>query len=100
MQGGSANFTRPESYRMPYEGRLGYGCWFEYALARKLQDANPGFPVVDAKQQKHILRVVDRRELFVTEKMRPVTTAIHTNWGPTVLRSQRFAIMPGADDIV
>ena len=26
--------------------------------------------------------------------------ALHTGWGPTVLREQRFAVMPGSDDVV
>ena len=69
-------------------------------LVRKLQAYNPDVRVVEAMQQEHKLRVVDGRELFVKEKTCPVNVAIHTSWGPTVvLRSQRFAIMPGTDDV-
>ena len=69
-------------------------------LVRKLQAYNPDVHVVEAMQQEHKLRVVDGRELFVTEKTCPVHVAIHTSWGPTILRSQRFAVMPGTDDVV
>lgn len=69
-------------------------------LVRKLQAYNPDVRVVEAMQQEHKLRVVDGRELFVKEKTCPVNVAIHTSWGPTVLRSQRLAIMPGTDDVV
>ena len=69
-------------------------------LLKKLEDSNPTIPVVEAMQQEHKLRVVDGRELFVTEKTCQVDVAVHTGWGPKVVRSQRFAVMPGTDDVL
>lgn len=66
---------------------------------RKLQDANPGVPVVEDMQLDHNLRVIDGRELFVKEKTCSMTVAIHAGYGPTVLRQQRFATMTGTDDV-
>ena len=50
-------------------------------LLEKLEDSNPTIPVVEAMQQERKLRVVDGRELFVTEKTCQVDVAVHTGLG-------------------
>ena len=75
-------------------------CTITKCLLKKLEDSNPTIPVVEAMQQEHNLRVVDGRELFVTEKTCQVDVAVHTGWGPKVVRSQRFAVIPGTDDVL
>ena len=56
-------------------------CTITKCLLKKLEDSNPTIPVVEAMQQEHNLRVVDGRELFVTEKTCQVDVAVHTGWG-------------------
>eukprot|EP00903_Cladosiphon_okamuranus_P012037 g11302.t1 len=67
---------------------------------RKLQDAFPDVRVVEPMGQGHMLRVIDGREVRVTEKTCPVRVALHTRWGPVVVSPQRFAVVPGTDDVM
>eukprot|EP00903_Cladosiphon_okamuranus_P015275 g14116.t1 len=67
---------------------------------RKLQEAFPDVRVVEPMGQEHMLRVIDGREVRVTEKTCPVRVALHTRWGPVVVSPQRFAVVPGTDDVM
>eukprot|EP00752_Nemacystus_decipiens_P016680 g14920.t1 len=70
------------------------------AVARRLQETHRDSTIVEALGHQRELRLADGSRRSVEHKTLPLTVALHTGWGPTVLREQRFAVMPGDDDVV
>jgi len=70
------------------------------AVAAKMQAAHPQVTIVEPLGHQRELRLADGSRRSVEHKTLPLNVALHTGWGPTVLRAQQFAVMPGDDDVV
>eukprot|EP00903_Cladosiphon_okamuranus_P012284 g11520.t1 len=69
-------------------------------IADKLQAMFSDVQVVGAMGRPQPLKVVNGREILVTQKTCPLRVAFHTSWVPVVLEPEPLAIMLGTDDVM
>lgn len=69
-------------------------------VAGRLQSAFPDVRVVKPLDPPSQLKLADGTSRPIAATTCPARLAVHTNWGPVVVPSTVFAIMPGNDDAV
>ena len=69
-------------------------------VAAKLKATVPDVHIVRLKTDDQYVKMADGKLVLVKQKSCPVRRALHTMWGPVVMNTVPYAVLPGKEDVM